>query len=283
MIAPKSQITKKVLLVTTAALILAGCNLKTGSECLINGNEYFKAGDYDKAELEYREAVKLEPKSPVAYNNLGVILVERKKYDEAVEVLEKAIAQDPRNSIAHYVLANALLKLKRYPEARVNALKAVELDSSELAAHKSLAEATLAEGDAQTAVKEFRYLSEREPDDDDIRHKLGLALGMLGLYDAQIGAEKKALELNPKNTEAKVGMAHALMSQGKVSEAKAILEDVLQFEPGNEAAKSGLESIKTGNFPVNKATESSKNGHVPKEGTEKEPSLKNGKRDGTAK
>ncbi len=63
--------TAALLLPCLCAAVLAGCGmkLKTSTDYLISGNEFFKAGDYKRAEVDYQEALKLEP------NNATTILV----------------------------------------------------------------------------------------------------------------------------------------------------------------------------------------------------------------
>ena len=41
-------------------------------------------GDYDKAELAFTEAIKINNKIPDAYNNLGLACVEQKKLDKSI-------------------------------------------------------------------------------------------------------------------------------------------------------------------------------------------------------
>jgi len=80
-----------------ALVSLSACqlNLKTSTEYLISGNEYFKAGDYKNAENDYRTALKLDPSSATAKNNLGVILNEQGQYDEAIAMYHKALVIQP--------------------------------------------------------------------------------------------------------------------------------------------------------------------------------------------
>ena len=106
----------KTVVLLGAALLMTSCHveMKTSTECLVDGKEYFKAGHYKEAEAAFRDALRLDPNSPevkaTATNNLGVILSEDGRYDEAITVFKEATGVDPKNAIAHYVLAGALIK-----------------------------------------------------------------------------------------------------------------------------------------------------------------------------
>lgn len=61
--------------------------------------------DFAKAEASFREALKYEPNSALALNNLGSVLNEEGKFDEAIPLLEKAVASDPTFALARNNLA----------------------------------------------------------------------------------------------------------------------------------------------------------------------------------
>lgn len=50
------------------------------------GNLYGRLGNFERAEQEYREALRLNPNAPAHYQNLGAILVSRNRFDEAEAV-----------------------------------------------------------------------------------------------------------------------------------------------------------------------------------------------------
>ena len=50
------------------------------------GNLYVRLGKHEKAEQEYREALRLNPNAPANYQNLGAVLVSLNKFDEAEAV-----------------------------------------------------------------------------------------------------------------------------------------------------------------------------------------------------
>jgi tetratricopeptide (TPR) repeat protein len=183
-----------------AVLVIAfwgcGIKLKTATEYLIDGNEYFKAGEYKKAEANYKTALKLAPASSTAMNNLGVILNEEGHYDEAIQVLKDALKRDPKNAIAHYVLASALTKKGLYDEATAHATTATQLDPTEAAAYRALAEAAIGKSDYPIAIQAYHAILALEPDNDIMHHRLAIALGRVGDADTQILEEKKAISLN---------------------------------------------------------------------------------------
>ena len=62
------------------------------------GSANLRLGRLNQAERWLRQATDEAPDSPVAWNNLGVILMEQGKYAEASEVFRRAFATDSGNS-----------------------------------------------------------------------------------------------------------------------------------------------------------------------------------------
>ena len=56
------------------------------------GNEYFKAGDGEKAVEHLQKAVEIDPHYSAAWKSYGKVLVELGRNDEAKQVYEKGIA-----------------------------------------------------------------------------------------------------------------------------------------------------------------------------------------------
>ena len=70
-----------------------------------------------EAELEYREAVRLDPKFEDAWRNLGYLEWTRHRPEEAREALLKAIALSPEDSFAHYYLGRLEMEAGQYNDA----------------------------------------------------------------------------------------------------------------------------------------------------------------------
>ena len=232
--------------VVAAASLSACAEYHSATDYLIAGNEAFQRNEYKQAEIEYRNAIKLDPTSETALNNLGVILNELGKSDEAIEVLRKAISIQQTNIIAHYTLSQALAKKGDLDGAIAEAKAALAQPkgNEELGAHKALAQASLQKAkkdknqDAlKVAIDEFHTLIQSEADDADAHFGLGDALNVSGDKEAAMTEVKKAVDLNPDLLTARKMLAQFYIEQGKKDAAAKELQTVLKKDPSDSEAR----------------------------------------------
>lgn len=80
---------------------------------------YQEIGDYDKAIMQYKMIIQIEPSNKYALHNIGWIdMVELKKYDEAIAFFTRAIDLDNNYIEAVYNRGLAFESLKKYDNAR---------------------------------------------------------------------------------------------------------------------------------------------------------------------
>jgi Flp pilus assembly protein TadD len=81
------------------AFFRAGAEQGMTSEVLSSiGSANLKLGRLDQSERQLRQAVEADPKFVPAWNNLGVVLMEKGEYGEASRVFQTAFAIDSGNS-----------------------------------------------------------------------------------------------------------------------------------------------------------------------------------------
>jgi Flp pilus assembly protein TadD len=92
------------------------------------GISYERAGDWPKAEADFRKALELEPGQPLVLNYLGYSMVEKQEnLDEALAMIAAAARAQPDDGYITDSLGWVLYRLGRYPEAVAPMLRAVEL------------------------------------------------------------------------------------------------------------------------------------------------------------
>lgn len=117
------------------------------------GQTYALEFDYGRAATEDREAIRLEPENPLAWDQLSWNL----GYEQPPEALEaertarEAIRLNPASPAAHYHLGRALLFQKRYDEAAAAFEKCGETGSQDYK-NLGMAQLSLAQGNYDEAL-----------------------------------------------------------------------------------------------------------------------------------
>ena len=74
---------------------------------------------------------------------------------------------------------------------------------------------------------------------------LGAVLFNQGKIEDAIACFRKAIELDPKSTDAQFNLALVLAGQGKRTEAIEVFQQLLQNDPNNEVVQRHLRELKT--------------------------------------
>jgi tetratricopeptide (TPR) repeat protein len=106
---------------------------------LEKGNELLLAGNLDDARTEYERAVELDPKSPIGYNNLGIVYRRQKLDFLAIGQFKRALEIEPRYYKAANNMGNCFYSTGEYEEAIKNYKDALKIRPSFAEAYYNLA------------------------------------------------------------------------------------------------------------------------------------------------
>ena len=125
---------------------------------------YSNLGQTDRAESEYRTAIRIQPRFAMSRYYLAIMLNERGETEEAERQLRDAIAEVPEFVDAYYALGLLLAANPDRMEEAVRALEqAVRIDPDNAAAHYNLGLAWQKLGRMDTAQRELQAASRLAP------------------------------------------------------------------------------------------------------------------------
>jgi Tfp pilus assembly protein PilF len=135
------------------------------------------------------EAVRIEPNSPVAQYNFGMVLLQNHRLGEALEHLDAAARLVPHNSEIQYNLGLVLL-LHGKPDEAASHFAAALVEKPDFAeAHRRLAQALSQQHKSQEAILHYRAAVRLKPDFADALNELAWILATAPDPALRSGAE----------------------------------------------------------------------------------------------
>src|SRR6266705_924708 len=94
-----SKILFRIVTLILAATLITGCSKESKkARLLAEADNYFKAGNYDKAKLSYLNALRLDPANAVAFERIGAMWQDDGAPLRAGAFLARVIVLDPGNA-----------------------------------------------------------------------------------------------------------------------------------------------------------------------------------------
>jgi tetratricopeptide (TPR) repeat protein len=124
------QTSKTLLRIATLALaatLITACSKEAKkTRLLTEADNFFKAGDYDKAKVSYLKVVQIDPQSALAFERIGTMWLNDWAPLRAAPFLIKAGQLEPNNLQNRLRLARCFLAAGQFASAKEQALKVLE-------------------------------------------------------------------------------------------------------------------------------------------------------------
>jgi tetratricopeptide (TPR) repeat protein len=216
-----------------AAVMSAGCSKgePTKDELLSRAEAAFAAGQWDKAELDYRKVISQAPEDQAALRRLGIIYVDQGQVVQAYPLLKKLVDLQPDDLEVQLKLATLYLSARDFTQARDAASQVLEKEPGNAQALLLLADASQTPDEIEDARK--RIQSAREKDQDRASYHLALAALDLRQND-QARAEselKTAVDLDPKSSEAHSALGVVYWSRNDLKDADHAFKTAVELSP----------------------------------------------------
>jgi tetratricopeptide (TPR) repeat protein len=188
-----------------------------------------------------QEALRLKPEFADAYNNLGNALLGIGRQEEAIEHFRKAVELKPAFPAGHYNLGTALARLGRLPEAIDHYQEALRLQPEHIQAHLNLGNALADAGRLPAAIEHYEQALRLQPGFAEARYNLGVALTQAGRPREAIAQYEQVLRLKPDDARAHNDLGVALVNVGRLPEAIGHFQHALALQPDLPDAQYNLE------------------------------------------
>jgi tetratricopeptide (TPR) repeat protein len=203
----------------------------------------FEHGDLAQAARNYQAALAVDPGFVQARAAMVQVLMWQKKPADAVALAKAGATEDPQSAEAQLLLGQVLLSTQAFAEALPALEAAVKLAPTHAEVHAALGSAYWRKGELDKAAAAYKRALELMPGDADLR--LANAELLLGLKQAAAAAAefKKVVEAPGYRDPIgwiKLGSAYRRMSPAKVDEAVAAYRKALELDPKNATAALGI-------------------------------------------
>ena len=165
------------------------------------------------------------------YTTEGMKALDEGKYEAAAQAFRKVIEADSKDYFAHFNLAMALTLLERDPEAVSEYRKTLELKPGLYEAQLNGGIVLLRQKNPVEALPLLEDAAAQKPQEFRPRYYLAESQLQSGDYAKAEESYKLAIGLDAKSAGAQLGMAQALVQQGRLGDADPYFRQAAQLEP----------------------------------------------------
>ena len=175
--------------------VILQLNPESAEADMLAGEASDELKDTPGAIVQFRAAVKADPKLPDVHFGLGYLLWGQRKYTEAAPELQAELDNDPRHAQALTYLGDVEIHLDRSDAAVPLLEKAISIDPKIELAHLDIGIIDAADGHIEDALREMKLAEKIAPDDVNVHWRLGRLYRSMGNRQAAAAELEKARTL----------------------------------------------------------------------------------------
>ena len=225
---------KTIVIAIFVALSLGACSRdpqKVKLKYFAEGQKYMKKGQYGDASIEFRNALRRDPRFVDAYYQLAQADLAQRDWQGAYASLEKAIELDPGRVDARLDRGRLYLAARQFDKAEEEANTILQREPKNVGAYQILGDALMGQQQLDRALQSFSKIIELLP--NDASSYVNLALVEISLRRFKDAEEhlRKAVATDPKSWQANIDLANFYRLQNQLPEAEEVLQAGIQNDP----------------------------------------------------
>ncbi len=233
-----------LLSVICLTIALSGCGGEDARKAsfLEKGKTYLAQGDYDKAKVELKNVLQIDPKYAEGYYMMGILEEKRQNLRPAFANFRKAATLDPTHLKAQaklgrfYVMSGDLDKANE----TLDAIFVIDPQSMD---GKLLKMIIIARTDDQESIDFAEKILAEDSSQLDAIRMLAMLYEKVKEHDKAIETLKNGIKTLPKERTLRLQLAEAYARADDLNNAEIVLKDIVALDPENIASHINLASF----------------------------------------
>lgn len=195
------------------------------------GKELMAQEEYVKAELEFKNAIQIDPEYADAYYMLGQVAIKRKQFQNAFKFYKKTTSLDPDNLDAQVEIGKMLLSAKKQLEARDQAEYVLNKDPKHAQGRILMATINLSQQQTEKGERMLHELLDEGQTMETIYLLLASSKGKQKDLPGFQRILETGLEKNPDSIPILIRLARIAAKDKKFDDARKYQEKVISLQP----------------------------------------------------
>jgi tetratricopeptide (TPR) repeat protein len=224
----------KFALLFAAAVLPLGCTRdtqKAKTKYLAAGQKYMQKGQYGDATIEFRNALRLDPRFVDAYYQLAQADLAQREWQGAYASLSKAIELDPGRLDARLDLGRLYFAARQFDRSVDEATAVLRENPNNIGARQLLGASLIGQQKPDEAIDSFEKVAELVSNDPLAWINLALVEISLRRFPAAEEHFKKAVATDLRSAQAITDLANFYYLQGNLIQAQQTLQSAVQTLP----------------------------------------------------
>jgi tetratricopeptide (TPR) repeat protein len=239
----KHLLTWVITICMSAALI--GCGGAEGrkAEYLSRGKKYFEEKNFDKAKVEFKNVLQIDPKTAKPYFYLGAIEESKQNWREAFGLYQKSAELDPNDLETKTKLAKFYLLAKDQEKAKALVAEITAATPADVEGRMLKAAIANIENDRKTAITELNGVVADHADRKDAYVVLALLHSQANDVSAARQILEKGAAANPGDASLLLALAKLELQQKNTEKAEEIIKQLIAAQPNELQHRALLANI----------------------------------------
>ena len=227
------KLKNKTYLLIALMLALSGCGGKEErkAEHMAKGKAYLEQADYEKARIEFKNVLQIDPKNADAYYMSGLLEEKQQQWQRAFGNYMKALELNPQHLEAKAKVGKFYLLSGDTVKAEKMITEILAKKPGDPAAHTLKAALMARKGDMAGAIQEASQVIAADPTQTDAVSLIAALYSKQGDNAKAQDALENGIKANPKNVSLRMDLVSNFLKQNELAKAEQQMVEIITLDP----------------------------------------------------